>query len=106
MERAGPSPEREWTVTLWLRDGTQAAQIIGIDRKETALLTAARALVGADVTLPRCYRALIEGWDARRRAQREWWIGEAPACPPEPPPPMPTPAPREAKRRGRWPWSR
>jgi len=105
MDKAAPSPGREWTVTLWTGDGAQAARITGVDGQDAALLTAARALVGADVYLPRCARALVEGFDWRARQPRAWWLGEAPPRPPAPPP-VREPLPPAAKPRGRWPWSR
>lgn len=108
VDPAPPRPGHEWTVTLWTEDGAQAARITGIDGRDAALLTAARALVGADALLPRCTRALVEGFDWRARRPRAWWLGEAPHRPPEPPAPVEpseAPAPPE-KARGRWPWSR
>lgn len=107
-DRAGPRPGTEWTVTLWTEDGAQAAHITGIDGRDAALLTAARALVGEDVYLARCARARVEGWDRRRRRAVSWWLGEAPHRPPAPSPALPPmpPLPEQAKPRGRWPWSR
>lgn len=107
-DRAGPRPGTEWTVTLWTGDGAQAARITGIDGRDAALLTAARALVGEDVYLPHCARARVEGWDGRRRRAVSWWLGQAPQRPPEmhAPASQPTPPPPQAAPRGRWPWSR
>lgn len=106
MDRAGVPDDRAWIVTLWTADGAQAARITGIDRKDTALLTAARALVGADVTLPRCVRARIEGYDRRARREVSWWVGEVPPEPPTPPAVPDAPPTPAAKQGRRWPWSR
>jgi hypothetical protein len=104
----GPRPGRDWTVTLWTADGREAARITGIAKRDGALLTAARALAGTDVLLPKCARAHIEGYDWRRHRPVSLWIGDAPPCPPEAPPirePLP-PAAAPVRPRGRWPWSR